>query len=302
MKLSKKIRRSAAYRITQFLILFFNRLPRSVAIYIGSWLALGAWMVLARERHKSRRHLNLVYRDSLSERDKEIICRDFFVNSGRNGVDAIRLRRHFTTQLRPIIEAEGMEYLRAAYRQGKGLIAITGHIGNFELLAAYIQSEGYSLAVIGRELYHGGLDRLLVSNREAVGVTNIYTTDSPRRAVSWLRQGKVLGVLIDTDSSRVRGMFIPAFGRWSNTPVGQSVLGLKTGAAFVPLACLRTGHNRYKVIIKPEVEIVPSGDFDTDVYNITLKCTRVLEEIIRQYPDQYIWNHNRWRTRRKLPT
>ena len=194
-----------------------------------------------------------------------------------------------------------MEYFDAAYRRGKGVIGVTGHIGNFELLAAYVQGLGHEVAVIGRELYHPGLNRLLVENREAVGLTNITTTESPKRALEWLRKGRVLGVLIDTDSSRVRGMFVPMFGRWSNTPVGQTVLGLRAGAAFLPIACLRTENNRYRVIIRPPVEVERSGDFEADVYNVTLKCTRALEKIIGDHRDQWIWLHNRWRTQRQHP-
>ena len=105
-----------------------------------------------------------------------------------------------------------------------------------------------------------------------------------------------MGVLIDTDSMRVKSAFIPAFGRLSWTPIGQSILGLKTGAAFVPMACVRIG-KRYKIIIKPEIVIESTGDFDKDVYNVTKKCTEALEEIINEYKDQWIWIHNRWHTR-----
>jgi KDO2-lipid IV(A) lauroyltransferase len=237
----------------------------------------------------------------LSHRDKLRIGRQFFVNSGKNIADVLRFKKHFPSEIKPLVEVDGMEHFVTAWTRGKGVIGVTGHIGNFELLAAFIQSEGYDSAVIGRELYDPRIDRLLLENRQAVGLTTIATTDSPKRVIGWLRSGKALGVLIDTDSHRVRGEFIPAFGRWSYTPVGQTVLGLKTGAAFVPMACLRTAEDRYRLVIRPEIRIEPSGDFDTDVYNVTLKCTQALEEIIRAYPDQWPWQHNRWRTRRREP-
>jgi len=128
-------------------------------------------------------------------------------------------------------------------------------------------------------------------------LTNIATTDSPRRVLSWLKSGGVLGVLIDTDSTRVRNMFIPSFGRLSSTPVGQTIIGLRAGSAFIPAACLRLPNNRYKVILRPPVEISPSGDTERDVYEVTLKCTMALEEIINEHRDQWIWLHNRWRTK-----
>ncbi|MBU0984316.1 MAG: lysophospholipid acyltransferase family protein [candidate division Zixibacteria bacterium] len=297
MKLSKRIRRSTVYGFTKTVLWFFNVIPRGLANFLGGWIGLAAWAGAVKERHRIHRHLTLAYGDRLTGRQRAVIGRRFFVNSGRNFSDVVRFTKHYQTELHSRVTCEGIEHFDAAYRAGKGLIGITGHLGNFELLAAYIQNCGYDVAVIGREMYDQRLNRLLIANREAVGLTNIATTDSPKRLLRWLRDGKALGVLIDTDSHRVRGMFLPAWGRWSHTPVGQTIMGLKTGAAFIPMACLRMDNDTYKVVIKPAIEVKPSGDFDTDVYNVTLACTKALEKIINEHPDQWIWLHNRWRTR-----
>ena len=106
----------------------------------------------------------------------------------------------------------------------------------------------------------------------------------------------MLGVLIDFDSISVRSEFVPVFGRPALTPGGQTILGLKTGAAFVPMACVRTEDNRYHIIVRPEIKINPSDDFDRDVIAVTTACSRELEKIIVQYPDQWIWLKNRWLT------
>jgi len=298
MRPFKTIKRTAVYLLMRTCIWLFNVVPRKLAVYVGGWLGLTAWKLSAKDQHKAVRHLTLVYGDRLSHRKKQAIGRGFFINSGKNIADVLRFKKYYRSQIEPLIEAEGMEHWSAAYQKGNGVFGITGHIGNFELLAAFIQSEGYDVAVIGRELYDPRLDRLLLENREAVGLTNIATTDSPKHILKWLKQGKAIGVLIDTDSHRVRGEFIPAFGRWSYTPVGQTMLGLKTGAAFVPAACLRTPDDRYRVVVHPAIQVEPSGDFDTDVYNVTLECTQALEKIIREHLDQWPWQRNRWRTRR----
>jgi len=299
MRPFKKIKRTVVYLLIRLFVLCFNTVPRNLAIYIGGWLGLATWKLSLRDQHRTVRHLSLVYGDQLSHREKLMIGRGFFINSGKNMADVLRFKKHYKSQIMPLIEAEGMEHYAAASRRGKGVFGVTGHIGNFELLAAFIQSSGYEVAVIGRELYDPRLDRLLIENRKAVGLTNISTTDSPKRILGWLKQGKVIGVLIDTDSHRIRGDFIPAFGRWSYTPMGQSILAVKTGAALLPTACLRIDNNRYKVIVRPEIKIEPSGDSATDVRNATAACTRALEEIVREHLDQWPWQHNRWRTRRE---
>ncbi len=301
MKLRKRIKRTLVVALTRTVIRLFNAVPRRLAIYIGEWVGLAVWKLSGKDQYKTIRHLSLAYGDRLTMRERESIGRSFFINMGGNLADVFRFKKHFFNEIKPLVTVDGVEHLKAAFGSGKGVIGITGHIGNFELLAAYMNSEGYETAVVGREIYDKRLDKILVENREAVGLKNISTTDSPKKILSWLKQGKGLGVLIDTDSHRVRGTFIPAFGRWSNTPIGQTILGLKTGAHFLPVACLRTEDHQYRIIVKPPIEIESSGDFDTDVYNVTLACTRELEKIIDEHRDQWIWLHNRWRTRRQNP-
>ena len=238
----------------------------------------------------------MVYDDRLSSSECKNIGRSFFVKSGKNLIDLLRCPKHYHSELEPLIEVEGLEHFERAYKRGKGVIGFGGHIGNFELMAIYFAQIGYKAAAIGREMYDPKLDELLVSMRQANGVTNFRTTDSPRGIFKWLKDGNVLGVLIDIDSMRIRSEFVPVFGRPALTPVGQTILGLKTGASFIPVACVRTENDCYKIIIKPEITVAPSGDFDRDVIAVTAACSLALEPIIDQYRDQWIWLKNRWGT------
>jgi KDO2-lipid IV(A) lauroyltransferase len=296
MRLGKRLKRGATYLFARALAGLLDRLPRRSALFIGAAAGLAAWSTLPKDRHRITRHLSLVYGDRLTREEQRAIGRRFFVNSGKNLADVLRCRRHYDNEIKPLITVEGLEHFDRAYKRGRGVLGITGHIGNFELLAVYFASLGYNAAAIGREMYDRRLDEMLVAQREALGVTNIATTDSPRRIIAWLKQGGVLGVLIDIDSIRVRSEFVPVFGRPALTPIGQSIIGLKTGAAFVPVACVRTEDNRYHVIVRPEIKIEPSSDFDRDVKRVTAACSRALEGIIERYPDQWIWMKNRWLT------
>lgn len=297
MKLSKKLKRDAVYLFTRVLMFFFNFIPRRLTLFVGAWVGLAAWKLLGRDRYKIDRHLSLVFDDSLTSHQKRNIARSFFINSGKNLADVCRFKKYYSTEIKPLVSIEGLDEFDAAYKRGRGLLGMTGHIGNFELLAVYFADLGYRIGVIGREMYDARLNSILVCNRQAMGITNFTTTESPRNILRWLKTGGVLGVLIDTDSIRVRGAFMPFFGRLAKTPIGQSLLGLRTGAAFLPVACLRTGDNRYHIVIKPEVRIRPSGNAEEDAYRITLGCTKALEEIIKENKSQWIWLHNRWHTR-----
>lgn len=266
-------------------------------MFVGALFGLIAWRLLPREQHKVGRLLGLIFRDQLSASEKLNISRDLFINSGKNLADFLRLPKHFEHEVKPMVSVEGIEHLDNAYKRGRGLISVTGHLGNFELLAVYIASLGYRCAVIGREMYDPYLDRMLVERRQLAGLTNIATTDSPRRFLSWLKSGGIVGTLVDTDSFRIRSIMVPAFGRLSNTPVGPTMLGLRANAAFVPIACLRTDDNRYKIVCRPEIIIERTNDFDADVKLMTARCNQELEKLISIDLSQWIWFHNRWHTR-----
>ncbi|RKX25793.1 MAG: hypothetical protein DRP47_09205 [Candidatus Zixiibacteriota bacterium] len=297
MLLSKKLKRGTIYYLAKLVIAILNFVSRRFAQAIGAWIGLLAWRLSNRDRHRINRHLFIVYGDKLTASDRIRIGRDFFINSGKNLADVVRFRKHPPDKLKHLVTIEGLDHYHAALRKGKGIVGITGHIGNFEFLAAYMSSQGYKIAAIAREMYDRRFDKLLVANREMVGLTNFSTTESPRKLLRWLADNGTLGVLIDTDSHRVRGDFITWFGRPAYTPIGQTLIGLKAGAAFVPMVCVRTDEDRYHIIIRPEINILPTGNTDKDTRNVTQTCVWELEKIIDQYRSQWIWMHNRWHTR-----
>lgn len=295
-KFRQKLKNDLIFGFLRFIIFIFNLFPRRVCLFFGSILAYLIFLLYPKERAKSNKNLQTAFGDKLSENERQVIIKKMFFNIIWNFIDVIRIPKKYKSQLRPLIDVEGIENFEKVYNRGRGVICVTGHIGNFELLAAFSSGEGYKSAAIGRELYDKRLNELLMNNRKSTGLINIDTNDSPRKSMKLLKDGYVIGVLIDTDSFRVRSEMIPAFGTPSNTPVGQSIIGLKIGAGFVPAACVRNG-KRYKVIFKPEVTIEQTDDFEADVYNITKKCTEVWEEIVTEYKDQWIWMHNRWHTK-----
>lgn len=293
----KRAKRRAAYLLARSLIFAFSAVPRSLAITIGSWVGLAAWWLIEKDQHKMERHLRIAYKDKLSTSQRKRIGRNFYINSGRNYADVLRLSKHPVNKLEQFVSIEGLSHLEEAYLAGKGVIAVGGHIGNYELLGVFLVSFGFRVAVIGRELYDKQLDKLLVGIRESNGIVNFRTTDKIKLLIDWLRSGGLLGVLIDTDSHRVRSIPVPFFGRMSNTPIGQMLLGLRAGSAFCPIACVRTENNHYRIIIRPAVNIERSGSPHNDAARLTALCANELEKIIDSNREQWIWLHNRWHTK-----
>ncbi len=220
-----------------------------------------------------------------------------FEEIGKNAADVARFGKLDSSTLDQMIEIEGVEHLDTAYKEGKGVIVLTGHIGNFELLAAYLSLKGYKFSVIGRELYDARLNRLLIKNRESVGLENISSSQDVRRAIKALRAGRLLGVLADQDSTRVKGIFVDFFGRAARTPVGPAFLHLKIGSPIIPVAILREKSEGYRILVKPPLKFKSRGEKNKDVRELTQKYTEILEQIIREHPSQWLWMHERWKSR-----
>jgi KDO2-lipid IV(A) lauroyltransferase len=297
--LSKRIKNWFLFRLITALVSFLNFLPRNTAISLAGFLGRLSYFLISPARRKTKENLKLAFGSELSEKQIKKIAIQVFVNLGKNVVDAVRLKKTRWEDVEKITEIEGLEYFDTAYRAGKGVIGFTGHIGNFELMAAYFSLRGYKLSVIGREVYDPRLDRLLVENRESVGLKNISSFDGVKPLLKVLKKGEFLGILADQDSSRVRGIFVDFFGRPARTPVGPVLLAYKTGSPIVPMAIVRKGKNRYKIIVKPPVELACSDNQEKDVTDTLQRCTDALASIIRQYPDQWLWMHDRWKSKQE---
>ncbi|MGB7061737.1 MAG: lysophospholipid acyltransferase family protein [Candidatus Zixiibacteriota bacterium] len=296
-RIRKRIKNWFLYRLITSIISFLNSLPRNVAITVGGFLGQLAFLVIRDARRRTVANLSMAFGEEMNEKELTKLGSDVFQNVGKNVADAVRLKKMSWEDVEKITEIEGLEHFDTTYKTGKGVIGVTGHIGNFELLAAYFSLRGYRMSVVGRELYDPRLDRLLLRNRESVGLENIPSSAGVKPIMRALKAGRFLGVLADQDSSRVRGVFVNFFGKPARTPAGPGLLSYKTGSPIIPMAILRKGQNRYKIVVKPRVELGFSGDREKDLINITQEYTRVLESIIREYPAQWLWMHDRWKSK-----
>lgn len=256
-----------------------------------------AYFIIADARKRTQNNLKIAFGKEKDQREIKKLALNVFENVGKNVADAVRLKNMRWEKIERITKIEGLEYFDNAYKMGKGVIPLTGHIGNFELLGAYFSLKGYKVSVIGRELYDPRLDALLVKSRESVGLENIPSSASVKQVIKALRSGRALGVLADQDSSKVRGVFVDFFGRPARTPVGPVLLAYKTQSPIVPMAIVREKDDAYKIIVKEPIELAFSKDKEKNIIETTQRCTQVLESIIREYPSQWLWMHDRWKSK-----
>jgi KDO2-lipid IV(A) lauroyltransferase len=271
-------------------------LPWRPGVALGGWLGGLAYSLLPGARRRALTHLAVAFPDGGGETHHRAIARRSFVNLGRSAFEVLMLSRRSHPPIERLCAVEGEERLKAALAAGRGVIFLTGHFGNWELMAALVTRRGYPASVVATPVYDPRLDRLLVDARARHGVHTISrgSPSAARHLLSGLRRNAILGMLIDQDTD-VDGVFVPFFGRPAYTPSGPSALALKTGAAVIFGFILREGGSRHRLILQGPIELIRTGDPARDIRENTARFTREIEQWIRSHPDHWVWMHNRWK-------
>lgn len=240
----------------------------------------------------------LGYALKLSPQESQIRAKACFQLMAKNLIDMIRMGNWTKKQMSQMVSIDGYENYLKADAKNKGVIALTGHIGQFELLAAWFAFvKERKVAAIGRRLYDKRLNALLVAQRQKFNVLNIATVDSPLSIMRALGKGYALGVLLDQDSSNVKGYFADFYGKKALTAAGPILIARKTGSPILPMAIYRTNDDKFVIKVLPELEFEWTDDITGDIIRVLTMCNKALEEMINYDPIQWVWIHNRWRHR-----
>ena len=239
-------------------------------------------------------HLALAFPETPPEA-RRAIAREAFANVGRSFAEIAKFAS-LRGELERYVSIDGLEHLQGALAQGKGVLAVTGHIGNWELLAAYCAGIGLPVDVIGRRPDNALLSRLLVTTRARGGVTTILrdTPQAGRAILKTLRANRILALLIDQDTRGPR-VFVPFFGRLAGTPSGVATLALRTGAPVVALFISRRPEGGHVIRVLPP--FAPADPARDDAESLTAAYTKVIEAHVREHPEEWVWWHRRWRRR-----
>ena len=292
---AKRVKNTLIYYGVRGVLGFVNSAPRELALDLVGTLALLAYGCASGTRRRTLAQLSHAFSHTLNPAEITHLARAVFWNLGRNTVDALRMGQITTANIDTLVTARGMEHLEAAYRQGRGVLAVSGHIGNFELLGSYLALKGYPVTVVVAKLYDPRLDLLLRNNR-ALGGLNIVDRDRATGAVvRALRQGHIVGLLVDQDT-RVTGVFTPFFGRPAYTPIGPAVLAGRTGAPIVPMAIRRLKDDTHLITIRPPLPLPGEPGSENAIREIVGQYTSAIEQFIRDDPAQWVWMHDRWKT------
>jgi len=194
-----------------------------------------------------------------------------------------------------LVEAvEGKAYLENALSKKKGVLCLTAHLDNWELLVIYTHSQGWSSAAVAQSLYDSRLDELLNQHREKHGVKVIKRKGVTKDIIRALRDNMLLGILNDQDTN-VDSVWAPFFGHLAKTPIGIFRLARKVNAAIVPVFITRQPSGKHKVFIEPALELDDSLDESEYLEKGATISNQIIEKYAKKYPEQWIWFHQRWK-------
>jgi len=296
----KRWKRAARAAVLRFLVRLLMLLPLRVAFTAGAALGRVAWPLAPRVRRQMRASLALAFPE-LPPEERDAIARESLVNLGKTAGEAISMRR-WANRLDDYVEAppETVAVVQRAWDRRKGIIFVLGHIGNWELtrrLSRYVQPN----AAIAKRSWHPSLDALSERFRAEGGVQTFFREDpsTGRAMLRLFKQGGALGILIDQDTN-VQSVFVPFFGRLAATPRAAADFALRFDATVLVVTCHRRGPgasdgHRLEVT---EVPFDPApADREAEAVRLTAACAAVQEAAIRRYPTEWVWMHQRWKTR-----
>ncbi len=292
----KALLRSVGTFAIRALILVTRLMPLSVALGLGR--GLGDLMrVLSKKRYKvALKNLTVAYGSSLSDTERERIARESFRHFGMFMIEAMKFPFYRPKDVEKLIEVDpvGAERFRLLMEQErKGLIVITGHLGNFEMLAHYGGIRGHEIIALMREARDRGTTEIMANMRERMGIQLLSLKQSLKPVITGLQRNAIVAIVCDQNAADV---FVPFFGHETGTADGPARIALMTGAPMWFMFTVRIGHGRYRVVADGPHWPESTGDTKADVLRIMTEVNHQIEKAIRQYPEQWLWFHDRWRS------
>lgn len=289
------------YFVARGILGFVGLLPRSLAIAAGIWVARIAYPFLGKLRRVGHRNLEIAFPKKTLE-ERETLLKKSFESLGRMLGEVSQFPRATPESLAELTEFQIQPETRALHEkakaEGRGTIVVTPHLGNWEMLVFSYSALETPISYLARPLDNPLIEDLTVKLRTRFGNRPINKTNSVTPAIEVLRKGEILGILADVNAHPKEGVFVPFFGIPACTSTGVAMLALRTNSIIIPVCGVwDEENNHYKIIHGNVIEPSRTGDRKQDVIETTAAFTSVIENFIRQYPDQWIWIHKRWKTR-----
>ena len=272
-------------------------LPRPVARGFAVGVMRFFYLLLPRLRKTAETNLRIAFPD-WDEIQRKTAIRGMLRNLGWMAAEFARFPKYTKQNIERVVVLDGHKNFLDGQRRGKGVLYLTGHVGAWELSSFAHALYGYPLHYMARPIENRRIDALVNAYRCLSGNRPIFKNESARVTLKVLKEAGTIGILADQNTMPQEAVFVDFFGKAASTTTGIARLALHTDAAVVPgYAVWDEKLGKYRLRFEPAVELVRTGDTERDILENTQKFTRVLEDIIRKYPEQWVWVHGRWNTR-----
>jgi KDO2-lipid IV(A) lauroyltransferase len=272
-------------------------LPRPLARRMASALTRLFYVLLPRLQKTAKINLLLAFPE-WTDAERRSVIRGMLRHLGWMAVEFARFPKYTRQNIEQMIVLDGHENFLEGQRRGRGVLYLTGHIGAWELSSFAHALYGFPLHYLARPIENRRVDALVNGYRCLSGNQPIFKNESARVTLKVLQDAGTIGILADQNTMPSESVFVDFFGKAASTTTGIARLALRTGAAVVPgYAVWDEALGRYRLRFEPPVELTRTGDEESDIVENTQKFAKVLEGVIRKYPDQWVWVHGRWNTR-----
>ncbi|HEY5751551.1 MAG TPA: lysophospholipid acyltransferase family protein [Chthoniobacterales bacterium] len=290
----KKIRYQIELAGLKLAVWLIPKLPRSV---LRKFADVAGDLVFALDRHGRRvalANLEAAFGESLTLTRRRRIARDSFRNLGRAFLDLFWAQNLTRENYSDVLLMTGAEEAMARHKKGEGIIFITQHFGNFELMSLSVGFAGFAFKGIAQNFKNEALTPIFGKLRQVAGNEIIPQERAILRLLREIKRGGACGFLVDlTLRLDEPSTLIDCFGLKTNVTIIQAWLHNRTGAPIYPLACIPRDDGRYEVRFLPELKFEPGATEK----NIAQACWDIFEPIIREMPECWLWAYKHWRYR-----
>ncbi|MFC2637761.1 MAG: lysophospholipid acyltransferase family protein [Mitsuokella sp.] len=268
--------------------------PYRVLMAVGWVLGNLYYLLIKKQRELAVRQMMPAL--GMTEAEARRTVRASFVNLGRNVLEILYMPRLNETNFSDFIEIDHLERMKGALAEGRGVVVLTGHIGTWEWLSAAFTMNHLPVTAIAKPQPNMQYTYALDDLRKTIHVA-IFSrgTSELLAAARALKSGKILGFLADQDGGP-GGAFLPFLGRIASTPMGPAVFSRKFRSPVLPAFILRQPNGKHKVVIGEIMRYKDTGDTDQDLFDFTARMTKIVEQVIRENPTQWLWFQKRWNT------
>lgn len=293
MNRKKAILRAIGRGVLRILILIVRLLPLPVALAVGRTLG-DTMRRMSKKRYRvALKNLRIAFGDELTEAERHRIARESFKHAGMFAIEGIKFAYMPQAEVERRIQVVGYEQFEPIMARKKGCLVISAHLGNFEVLARWMNTRGYEVLALARAARDQGTTDIMLKLRERMGIRVITLNQSLKPILVGLKRNACVAIICDQNAADV---FVPFFGHPTGTVDGPARLALKMGAPMLFPYCIRDGRGGYVVRSGGLYDAVPTGDEKADVERVMTEVNRILESLIRRHPEQWLWFHDRWRS------